>query len=145
MLLQTELARKLEKFSIPEPTSGCHLWVGGLSVRGYGVMILSNKSKQAHRVSYEVAKGQIPEGLVIDHLCSMPSCINPDHLEAVTQRENVIRDLRRKGRYQKHLEAKRLLLQTLKTVYEYLTARASDVDATILQTIKASILKAEAA
>lgn len=45
----------------------------------------------AHRVSYRAFKGEIPEGLVLDHLCSNPSCINPEHLEAVTQRENVLR------------------------------------------------------
>jgi uncharacterized UBP type Zn finger protein len=45
----------------------------------------------AHRVSYEAANGPIPEGLVIDHLCRVAACINPDHLEAVTQRENMLR------------------------------------------------------
>lgn len=45
----------------------------------------------AHRLSYELHKGEIPEGLEIDHLCRNRWCVNPDHLEAVTRRENIMR------------------------------------------------------
>lgn len=46
---------------------------------------------QAHRLFYEMVNGKIPEGLVIDHLCRNPGCVNPEHLEAVTEKENTLR------------------------------------------------------
>jgi hypothetical protein len=54
---------------------------------GYGTY----KRRYAHRVVYEAAKGPIPEGLHLDHLCRTPPCVNPDHLEAVTPYENIAR------------------------------------------------------
>lgn len=51
------------------------------------------RTRRVHRVVYEYFKGAIPDGLVIDHLCRNPSCCNPSHLEAVTNRENVLRGL----------------------------------------------------
>lgn len=45
----------------------------------------------AHRIAYEIVIGPIPDGLVIDHLCRIPACVNPAHLEPVTSRENVLR------------------------------------------------------
>ena len=72
----------------PEPNSGCWLWTGGLgSNLGYGKF----NHKQAHRAAYEAFRGPIPPGLTIDHLCRTPSCVNPDHLEPVTHRENILR------------------------------------------------------
>ena len=58
---------------------------------GYGVFMLNGKQLKAHRFMYEQVHGPIPEGLVIDHRCSNPSCVRPDHLDAVTQGENVQR------------------------------------------------------
>ena len=77
---------------VPEPNSGCWFWVGGMSTRDYGVIYTSRGHNiRAHRVAYEMTKGSIPAGLVIDHLCRVHCCVNPDHLEAVTQAENVRR------------------------------------------------------
>ncbi len=70
-----------------EPMSGCWLWIGDSTVRGYGRF----NRDLAHRASFELFKGRIPEGLVIDHRCRTLCCVNPDHLEAVTQKENVLR------------------------------------------------------
>ena len=80
--------------SIPEPNSGCTLWLGALN-RGYGVIYIRRKTQvralRAHRVAYELDKGPIQEGLVLDHLCRNRACINPTHMEPVTVGENVLR------------------------------------------------------
>jgi hypothetical protein len=83
----------LETRYIPEPNSGCWLWLGALTKDGYGMITIKNKQYYTHILLYEFTKGQIPEGLVLDHLCRNPCCCNPDHLEAVTQAENVARGL----------------------------------------------------
>lgn len=74
--------------------NGCWDWVGANNGAGYGVFYPPDSPKKrwyAHRWTYAQAKGPIPAGLTIDHLCRNPSCCNPDHLEAVTHRENVLR------------------------------------------------------
>lgn len=76
---------------MPEPNSGCWLWLGSISGEGYGSLAVNAGQKQAHRWSYEHFVGPIPDGLQIDHLCRVRCCVNPSHLEAVTQRENGLR------------------------------------------------------
>lgn len=68
----------------------CWLWHGAHTGNGYG-RFDTDGHYLAHRFSYELHKGPIPYGLVIDHLCRVRNCVNPAHLEAVTQRENIIR------------------------------------------------------
>jgi hypothetical protein len=71
----------------------CWLWLGSKSVEGYGLINpgRSGGTSKAHRVSYEISVGPIPDGLTIDHLCRTPGCVNPSHLEPVTHRENILR------------------------------------------------------
>ena len=73
--------------------SGCLEWTGPVFASGYGTMNVDPEGTKmgVHRVAYEVAKGPIPKGLVIDHLCKNPRCCNAAHMEAVTTRENVRR------------------------------------------------------
>lgn len=85
------VAQKIEFHSVPEPNSGCILWLAATDRHGYGFFWNSGKQRRAHRVAYEEARGPIPEGMVLDHLCRTPSCVNPFHLEAVTVRENTVR------------------------------------------------------
>ena len=75
-----------------EKTDTCWLWTGSKKPTGYGLLWLDKtKSLAAHRFAYQLFKGPLQEGLVIDHLCRNPSCVNPDHLEQVTQRINNLR------------------------------------------------------
>lgn len=71
---------------------GCWPWLAHRNRLGYGVMTDGYRNVMAHRVSWELAHGMpVPHGLVLDHLCRMPCCVNPAHLDAVTQRENLCR------------------------------------------------------
>lgn len=87
------VADRLEAMSIPEPNSGCLIWLGTENGAGYGRMGVGGKSLYAHRVAYELRHGPIPAGMMIDHKCRNTFCINPDHLEPVTNQENTKRGL----------------------------------------------------
>lgn len=71
--------------------TGCWNWVGKPDVGGYCRWVVGNKNILVHRSSFELFKGKIMEGLQIDHLCRNTKCVNPNHLEAVTARTNVLR------------------------------------------------------
>lgn len=79
------------------PFHSCWEWTGGKIRNGYGHFRFGykldgkNDIRLAHRVSYELHVGPIPKGLVLDHLCKNTSCVNPTHLQPVTQRENIAR------------------------------------------------------
>lgn len=76
-----------------EKTETCWLWTGAKNTMGYGGISVKGTMIPAHRYSYELLREAIPEGLHIDHLCRNPSCVNPDHLEPVTCKENVLRGI----------------------------------------------------
>ncbi len=79
--------RFMEKVSV---AGDCWVWTGQKR-RGYGRFWNFGRNVSAHRFAYEQSVGPILPGLSLDHLCRNPSCVNPDHLEPVTQRENVLR------------------------------------------------------
>lgn len=87
----SDITARIFKYSIPVTESGCWLWLGGCAGDGYGVVRTEGKNEYAHRVSYQIFKGEIQAGLHIDHLCKVHCCVNPDHLEPVTCRENLVR------------------------------------------------------
>lgn len=70
--------------------SGCWEWTGARS-DGYGHFTENGRQVKAHRRAYELVNGPIPAGLTIDHLCRNRACINPSHLQSVTNRENILR------------------------------------------------------
>jgi hypothetical protein len=75
-----------------EPNTGCWLWTGAKAGRtNYGQFKVFGVDYLAHRFAYEYFVDEIPDGLVIDHLCDMPQCVNPKHLRVCTQKENVHR------------------------------------------------------
>lgn len=71
--------------------NGCWLWTGTLDSSGYGRFAGNKQKHSAHRFSFELANGSITETLTLDHLCRVRACVNPAHLEAVSNRENVLR------------------------------------------------------
>jgi hypothetical protein len=84
--------RILDKIS-PEPMSGCWLWTSTLMHEGYGVISINGKQMRAHRLTYMLLRGPIPEHLQVDHLCRLRCCVNPAHMELVTLQENSRRGL----------------------------------------------------
>ena len=85
-----ELPRHVRR-NIGPGAGGCWLWLRSKSPDGYGWASLGNRTYTAHRLVYRLTGHAIPEGLVLDHLCRVRHCVNPAHLEPVTNRENLAR------------------------------------------------------
>jgi DNA-binding XRE family transcriptional regulator len=76
---------------------GCWQWSGSKSSDGYGSFSIAHKMYGAHRISWEIHYGQIPQGKHVLHKCDTPECVNPEHLFLGTHKENM-RDMFSKGR-----------------------------------------------
>lgn len=74
-----------------EPMTGCWLWTGRLSPDGYARLYVRGKDRYVHRLLYEEIHGPMLLGRQTDHLCRTRCCVNPDHVEPVTQKENILR------------------------------------------------------
>jgi hypothetical protein len=83
---------KLARYTVPGD-NGCIEWIGTLNAKGYGTAGYEGKNWMAHRLMYTHFVGEIPEGMVIDHLCRNHACVNIEHLEVVTNEENLARGL----------------------------------------------------
>lgn len=77
--------------AITATPTGCWQWTGTVTDQGYGTIWVNGKNRKAHRVTYEMFVGPIPDGLTLDHLCRNRPCVNPEHLEPVTQLINNLR------------------------------------------------------
>jgi hypothetical protein len=93
------LEARFESKYIPEPNSGCWLWMGALLPFGYGVLGAGGHTGtiRAHHAAWRIYRGDIPAGMWVLHKCDVPSCVNPDHLFLGTHQDNM-RDCRQKGR-----------------------------------------------
>lgn len=89
----SELKRRLEEGVLLVPFCTCWLFTeaGRENRNGYGRLWWQGKERMAHILSYEAHVGPVPTGLLVDHKCRVRACINPDHLEPVTPRENTLR------------------------------------------------------
>lgn len=98
--MKTPMSERLDGRSIPEPNTGCRLWIAGARATpgsNYGTIWFRGQSRLAHRVAWELAHGPVPQGMGVLHRCDTPSCINVRHLFLGSQMDNVA-DMIKKGR-----------------------------------------------
>ena len=90
-----KIIARFETKYVPEPMSGCYIWIAGLNKGGYGKFKMSQprQTKAAYKVAYELFIGPVPPGLQLDHKCRVRCCVNPYHLEPVTNKENLARGI----------------------------------------------------
>lgn len=77
-----------DKYTL-DSKSGCWLWTGATTKRGYGVLKNQQRQRMAHRIAYELFRGPLPTGLDVCHKCDTPSCVNPNHLFLGTRKDNM--------------------------------------------------------
>ena len=99
-LTESDITRFFAKVVCGLTPNACWMWTGGVTSAGYGEFRVGRRIIAAHRIMYALWHGQVPEGLVLDHagpdgFGCVQLCVNPRHLEAVTQKENTARQVHR--------------------------------------------------
>jgi len=106
-------------------TATCWLWTGGLDSWNYGNYRLNGKCVKAHRYSYMINKGNIPEGMLIRHTCDEPKCVNPSHLILGTHQDNMNdrnqrnRQARNKGEKSGNAKANNDIVKEIRILYGF--------------------------
>jgi len=96
--MRLDLKGRLDRLSIPEPNSGCQLWIGTVTKStGYGEIKVNGRKTTAHRAMWIAHHGEIPSGMVVLHKCDIRSCVNLDHLSVGSRKDNSI-DMSKKKR-----------------------------------------------
>jgi hypothetical protein len=83
------LHRFMAKVALPDDPDDCWLWTAGQRDDGYGSFWMMGRDRRAHQVAYELFVGPIPGGLLVDHTCFTPLCVNPRHLRVATNKQNL--------------------------------------------------------
>ena len=112
----------IEERSIPEPTTGCWIWLRSLGSHGYGNACVGRGVEVAHRVSYKAFVGDIPAGMLIQHSCDNHWCVAPHHLSIGDDATNAL-DKQRKGR-----AAKKLTVRDVRAIKERVRKRERTAD-----------------
>ena len=110
------LQNRIEANSIPEPNSGCWLWLLSCDHSGYGNISILGRKFSAHRVSWAAFNNAIPAGACVLHRCDVPCCVNPDHLWLGTHSDNM-RDCVAKGRFRGGLGPRSVRRNTVGATY----------------------------
>ena len=92
--LRDRFDRRVGRSAAPD---GCWTWLASRSRAGYGYFRVNGRTRNAHRVAYELANGEIPDGMVVRHDCDNPACVNPSHLRLGTMKDNTA-DMMSRGR-----------------------------------------------
>jgi hypothetical protein len=95
------LRERFEEYYKESSKDECWEWLSNLDKNGYGEIRVNNKTKKAHRISYELYKGEIPINMFICHKCDNPSCVNPNHLFLGTHQDNVNDKVNKKRQHSK--------------------------------------------
>ena len=128
----------------PAPSECCWEWTACIESNHYGRVWFNNRKALAHRVAYQLAKGEIPDGLVVRHTCDNPACCNPDHLILGTQADNMVDMVKRKRncnpKGEQHYGSKLTTAQVMEVysspLNQYEIAKLYNIDQSIVSRIK---------